>query len=234
MRDAAGFYRPKFGHEFEMRYREDMRTRDGETLTKKRTKNRKPRRGGKEDNTATAESKKVTDPPNAKSKQDATASILSNSAPSALTGCTPVIAVTPPVVHSYSNLGLTRLNDTDIPLDLDNDRTASASIIADTEPLECSFIAEQGIFDDVESSFFGFEGSHAHNYAGPQFVQSCPRLESSSTSSSSSEEEPCSTKCWDSDSTSSIDNMLAKSMEEYCEEILASDADSATSFHFNF
>ena len=142
--------------------------------------------------------------------------------------------MTPPVVHSYSNLGLTRLNDTDIPLDLDNDRTASASIIADTEPLDHSFIAERGIFDDVEDSFFGVEDSHVRNYSGSPFARNRPCLGSSSTSSSSSEEEPCSTKCWDSDSTSSIDNMLAKSMEEYCEEILASDADSATSFHFNF
>merc|ERR1719473_1104369 len=36
VKDGAGFYKPKFGHEVEIRYREAMRAKDGECLAKKR------------------------------------------------------------------------------------------------------------------------------------------------------------------------------------------------------
>ncbi|KAL7541369.1 hypothetical protein ACHAXR_010851, partial [Thalassiosira sp. AJA248-18] len=40
-KDEEGFYRPKMGHEFELRYREEMRAKDGEVLAKKRARCRK-------------------------------------------------------------------------------------------------------------------------------------------------------------------------------------------------
>lgn len=41
VKDAGGYWRPKIGHERELRYREDMRRRDGEDLTRKRASCRK-------------------------------------------------------------------------------------------------------------------------------------------------------------------------------------------------
>ena len=48
VRDAAGRYAPKAGHEAEIRYREEMRAKDGEALAKKRSRCRKRRQEGGE------------------------------------------------------------------------------------------------------------------------------------------------------------------------------------------
>jgi len=41
--------------------------------------------------------------------------------------------------------------------DFDHVHAASAPVAAEVEPLCRSFIVDQGIFDDVDESFFGFE-----------------------------------------------------------------------------
>ncbi|KAL9189381.1 hypothetical protein ACHAXT_009056 [Thalassiosira profunda] len=48
VRDATGRYAPKAGHEAEIRYREEMRAKDGEALAKKRSRCRKRRQEGEE------------------------------------------------------------------------------------------------------------------------------------------------------------------------------------------
>lgn len=213
MKDKGGFYRPKFGHKVEMCYRQDMRAKDGEILNKKRNRNRRQQQqrvvvGG-------VERKTVIGVVNNSKHAETSSSILAYStAKSALADCTPVFPMPPHAVSpspSFYDQQLIRVKDIDaINLEFDQDRKASDSIIADTEPLDNSFIAEQGIFDDVEKSFFG------------SYVQDCPSLlESSSSSSSScstSSEDQCSnSSSWDS--TPVIDHMLDKPMDMICPTI---------------
>ena len=203
-KDEEGFYRPKFGHEFEMRFREDMRTKDGEILTKKRARCRKQRHGG-----INAVKAASTD-----AKQAFTSSFLANTTASFLTDCTPVSlhAVSP--APSFSDQEATKDEKTGIKLEFDHDPMASASITADTEPLDRSFIAEKGIFDDVEKSFYG------------SFGQDFPSIQFSSCISSLEEQDY--SRSWETDS-SSIEDMLGRSIEECCEEILMSDDNDSVS-----
>jgi len=204
-KDEEGFYRPKFGHEFEMRFREDMRTKDGEILTKKRARCRKQRHGG-----INAVKAASTD-----AKQAFTSSILAGTTASTLTSdCTPVSLPVVSRAPSFSDQEATKDEKTGIKLEFYHDPMASASITADTEPLDRSFIAEKGIFDDVEESFYG------------SFGQDFPSIQFSSCVSSSEEQD--SSRSWEIDS-SSIEDMLDRSIEECCEEILSSDDNDSVS-----
>jgi len=232
-----GFYRPRFGHQFEMQYREEMRTKDGEILSKKRT----TRRRQQQQQSALADCPPILEE-TAPVFADAS-SILAFRTASTLTDSTPVSPVSPPPPPDDAEVlpSLPYLFDQELSSrldkgtdtkhnelldhsnkhDLDNNHMASASIIADTEALDHSFIPEQGIFDAVEKSFYGSSSDDLDN--------DCPRLlESSSSSSCSSstvEEGQCSNatrSSWDSDSpTIDVIHMLGMSIEEYCEGILA-------------
>mmetsp|Transcript_23720 Transcript_23720/g.51313 ORF Transcript_23720/g.51313 Transcript_23720/m.51313 type:complete len:293 (+) Transcript_23720:156-1034(+) len=209
VKDDEGFYRPKSGHEFEMRYREEMRMKDGEILAKKRARCRKERHGS-----AVVKTKRIK--------------IKATSTPSTFTNCARVCPVVSPMVSpvifpdlalsvpSFPNLGSSGVN-TDITLNYDHIPmvSSSAAITADTEPVDSYFIAEQGIFDDVENSFYG------------PTVQECSSIQCSSCSSSSEDPDHASSS-WDSDSPS-IEGMLERSIEECCEEILGSDDNDSMS-----
>mmetsp|Transcript_7310 Transcript_7310/g.13882 ORF Transcript_7310/g.13882 Transcript_7310/m.13882 type:complete len:258 (-) Transcript_7310:295-1068(-) len=223
VKDKAGFYRPKFGHQFEMCYRQAMRAKDGETLSKKRTKCRLQRFGFVEEvdvesstnaersTFAYATTTDSTDciPVSAMSAE--ASSVLAYNTASSLTDYTSISPVPPPAAvspsPSFYNQEQLGVKDTDVKLDYDHDLTASESIIADSEPMDNHFTAELGIFDDVERSFFGSDPS-AEQYPSSTSLESDPlRIDG---------------------------DMLDKSMEDYCEEILASGAESkAPDFHFD-
>jgi hypothetical protein len=96
--------------------------------------------------------------------------------------------------------------------------------ITSDEPVDQSFTAKSGIFDDVEQDFFGLvESRH------PLVIEECAasKVSSSSSSSSSSlEGGGCHDELKRSSSNSTIDDindMLEKSIEECCEEIFSGD-----------
>mmetsp|Transcript_34233 Transcript_34233/g.63100 ORF Transcript_34233/g.63100 Transcript_34233/m.63100 type:complete len:345 (+) Transcript_34233:146-1180(+) len=215
VKDKGGFYRPKFGHMVEMCYRQDRRAKDGEILNKKRNRNR--RRQQQQQRVVVVggvERKTVIGVDNSKRAEISSSILAYSTARSAWADCAPLSPISSHAVSpspSYYDQQLIRVKDIDATdLEFDQDRTVSDSIIADTEPLDNSFIAEQGIFDDVEESFFG------------SYVQDCPSLLESSSSSSSS----CSTSSGDQCSNSSswgstpvIDHMLDKPMDMICPSI---------------
>merc|ERR1711971_1071915 len=87
------------------------------------------------------------------------------------------------------------------------------------EPMpDRSFIAEYGIFDDVERTFYGVEDDveQEQEMLLPLSSMIEERGDSSSWSSSSSSDNR-------SSPTSSIDEMIDKSIEECCEEIFKED-----------
>merc|ERR1719183_3427107 len=85
------------------------------------------------------------------------------------------------------------------------------------EPMpDRSFIAEHGIFDDVERTFYGVEDDHQEQEMLLPLSMIEERGDSSSWSSSSSSDNR-------SSPTSSIDEMIDKSIEECCEEIFKED-----------
>lgn len=234
-RDVAGFYRPKFGHEFEMRYRENMRMKDGEATSKKRTNKRKQRLGGME----------VAGTASTNLNIDGPSSIVQME--SNLKESTTLVLAPPAIVRSRSYQDLTTGEDTD-----------ATSTAVDAGPLDNSFTPELRIFDDVEKRFFtpmstpvltmssppsppvplGHEDSHTvpiiQRGLSLSSVQDCPRLTSSSSfSSGGSEDEQRFSSPWETVSPS-IDITLDKSMEEYCKEVLASDGeDGGSDFQFD-
>jgi len=223
VKDRAGFYTPKIGHQFEMCYRQAMRAKDGETLSKKRTKCRQQRFGVTEavnvESSTNAEKATFahtttinsTDCIPVSTMSAKASSILAYNTASTLINGTPISPVPPPAAVSPSPSFNSReqlgAKDTDVKLEFDHDHTASESIIADAEPMDNSFTAELGIFDDVERSFFGSDASE--------------------------EQYPSSTSL-ESDPLRIVGEMLGKSMEDYCEEILSSCGDSkAPGFYFD-
>jgi len=264
VKDKAGFYRPRFGHQFEMQYREEMRTKDGEILSKKRTTRRKQRNIGGVEMKATIGAKNSKEaetaasillanktfrsvladcPPISEETAPVSAdasSILAFHTASPLTDCTTVSPLSPPPSATADVLpSLPYIFDQELSSrfdkgtdtkhcelldhnnkhELDNNYIASASIIADTEALDHSFVPEQGIFDAVEKSFYGSSSDDVEN--------DCRRLlepSSSSCSSSTVEEGQClnaNKSSWDGDSPTIDDiHVLGMSIEEYCEEML--------------
>lgn len=210
IRDENGVYLPKAGHQFELRYREEMRTKDGEILAKKRTMCRKDRKGGK--GGKAKRTKPVAFPLPSIILPGRVSPV---SVDLAEDGCS---SIPPPSIQEAGII------DMDITLDFDHDLQASSAITADTEPVDRSFIAEKEIFDHVEESFFGSPESEL------EF------LSSTWLSSSSSSDEPAlleSNYSSDRDSPS-IEDMLEKSIEECYEEILgSSDDDSVSGYLFD-
>lgn len=264
-KDEEGLYQPRMGHEFELRYREEMRTKDGEVLAKKRARCRKENKeqvevgvankAGKKQRalartvsmgaeqvtpispTSTADCARIS--PNTVTPEPSFSDrdIVLNEAEKELTTLLPF----PPDAAVSARLSSSdRLaNDDDdaqmtsitLESEFDYDPMASANIATDTEPLDSFFIAEEGIFDEVENSFYG------------PVMQECPKSEElpsciSSSSSSSSEEEQGSSSRSSSRlcDSASLEDMLAQSIEECCDEILGSDdnndSDSEIGFFF--
>jgi len=224
VKDKDGHYQPKLGHEFEVRYREEMRTKDGEILSKKRAKCRKEKFG--------------SGPVKAKrTKTKATSSLLSITK-RARVSRTVSLDVAPDEhlsAPSFPHQG-TDIVGTDITLTLGTDPISYVVLDDDTEPMDRSFIAEKGIFDDVEESFYGPDEPVTKRLSSPISFCSSSSDESGlmdlntswdGSSSSSSFEEPAldSVTLWDRASPS-IEEMFNRSMEECCEEILGSSDDS--------
>lgn len=213
-KDENGHYQPKQGHEFEMLYREEMRTRDGESLSKKRVSCREKKCGSIDGKT-----KRNTNQPISPS--------------STATDCRRVSLAPADVAPDGTLSSPFNLNEgakiigMDITLDFDHDRGLSSSIVTDTEPADCSFVAEEGIFDYVDLNFYG-----------P--AEPMPKFPDRQCSSCSSGSEEASTDLKSSDNRShpSLDDLLNKSMEECCEEILGSsgsldDNDSVSGYLFD-
>ena len=192
-KDEDGYYRPKLGHEFEVRYREQMRMKDGEILAKKRATCRKQRRCGVRAKAEGASKAKPT-----------------TFTPSTVPNCARVSPVIADEICSSLAFPIHSVEGYDGLV------AASTAIDEDTEPLDRSFIAERGIFDDVEQSFYGAN------------FRDRPSLELSFCSpSSSSSSEDGDGSSWDSDSPS-IEDMLDKSIEECCDEVWGSDSSSVS------
>ena len=97
--------------------------------------------------------------------------------------------------------------------------TTTAAAFGEEPMPDRSFIAEHGIFDDVERTFYGVEDDHQEQeMLLPLSSMIEERGDSSSWSSSSS-----SSADNRSSPTSSIDEMIDKSIEECCEEIFKED-----------
>ncbi|KAL7552535.1 hypothetical protein ACHAWF_016912 [Thalassiosira exigua] len=183
--EGGGRYEPKAGHDIEIRYRKEMREKNSLTLSKKRTKCRQERYGGKDE-------KKASTP-----KTDA-----AHASPAVLDAPT---SFTPDVVPSLISFEAGDVSG----MDFDHGLYESSDVAMEAEPVDSSFVAEEGIFDAVDKSFYG-----------PS------EQDSPSVSSASSSEAQGSNSSWESD-LPSLEDMLSKSMEECYEEILGSD-DSAT------
>eukprot|EP00581_Thalassiosira_minuscula_P007132 CAMPEP_0183702966 /NCGR_PEP_ID=MMETSP0737-20130205/891_1 /TAXON_ID=385413 /ORGANISM="Thalassiosira miniscula, Strain CCMP1093" /LENGTH=310 /DNA_ID=CAMNT_0025929657 /DNA_START=125 /DNA_END=1057 /DNA_ORIENTATION=- len=230
-KDKDGCYRPKLGHEAELLYREEMRAKDGKTTASKRVTCRKQRHG----RTKQAKVVRSKNDNDHKHGNDEQKIISSQSADTTSTSTSTSTNTSKKSIDSSSTSSDQESmygEEMEINLEFnhEHDLIASTSIAADVEPLDRTFIAEEGIFDDVEKSFYG------------SIMQSCPSLQRSSCSSSS-EEDQGSICSWASDSPSdkkysnkdsiddSIDDIITKSMEECCEEILGSDEnDDSISF----
>ena len=227
VKDKDGHYQPKIGHELEMRYREEMRTTDGESLSKKRAKCRKENleRHGNTYVKAKSAKRNFPSPPSTITKR----ARISRTVSSDLSPDEALSAL------SFPHQG-TNIVGTDVTLNLGNDPISSVAMAADTEPMDRSFSAEKGIFDDVEESFYGPDEPVTKRLSSPISFCSSSSDESGlmdlntswdGSSSSSSFEEPAldSVTLWDRASPS-IEEMFNRSMEECCEEILGSSDDS--------
>ena len=140
-RDSEGLYHPKLGHEFEVDYRERMRKLDGEVLAAKRTGSRKEHLiNPKRPKQSHKGSKKAMILDRACRASILTVSSNDGASP------TPVLSALP-AQEKDGMVASTLLN-------FHENLQESAAIISDIEPLDLSFIAEAGIFDDVETSFF--------------------------------------------------------------------------------
>jgi hypothetical protein len=142
-RNHEGLYHPKLGHELEVDYRERMRKLDGEVLAAKRTGSRKehllnPKRPKESHKGSKQVKKMILD----RACRASILTVTSNDGASP----TPVLSALP-AQEKDDMVASTLLN-------FHENLQESAAIISDIEPLELSFIAEEGIFDDVETSFF--------------------------------------------------------------------------------
>jgi len=223
-KDKEGKYQPKFGHDHELRYREEKRTKDGETLAKKRTRCRKER----QDREKILLMKRAVSIDSASEEQRTN---ISSDTPSPLVETTAHVS---PLSHigapSFLLSDSDRLSSDDddnkdeglgIKLEFDHDPMASANITADTEPLDLEFVAEQGIFDDVESDFFGSPGQSSQELLSDKSLR-----ELSSCVSSSSEEQDSSNSSLGTDDTpDSFEDIIGTSLDDLqcCEELLGSD-----------
>lgn len=256
-KDTDGYFRPRFGHEFELGYRREMRAKDGELLSKKRArcrsntkididgghvKNVKKPRTSPEPLPMKVPSSKATCPPPSNiaiSTGGISTSSKGTSTCVRTVGCGSVLAtsqilgegdkvitvspypfptsfqedyfariispVTPDTAPSSSFSAVYGITGDEIPmpLDLDHDHNIAscAGVQADTEALDGSFIAEKGIFDDVEESFYG-----------SAVVSDCASAEWSSSSSSSASPD--------------IEDVFGQSIDDCCDEVLGSNSDN--------
>jgi len=132
----------------------------------------------------------------------------------------------------------TALNFGNIPLPEISNDTITSNITSNIEPVDRSFIAERNIFDDVEQSFYAQsimdDGCCATSQVSSSDSSSITNsLARSSSESSTSSSALAQSILWDNSNdeddtdSSSIDDMLEKSIEECCEEIfLESDVNS--------
>lgn len=216
--ELTGQYHPRAGHQFELRYREEMRTKDGDRLSKKRVAVRAERHGTSVKRSRTTKPKKNT----------GVTSTATNTSEGQRDRVYPVSPTTAPVLLSDPEQGgEDGFVDTEITLNQLYHPMGESAITADTEPVDHQFIAEEGIFDAVERSFFG------------PTVNECPssgHVSLYSSSSSSEEEEgppyygTSGSSSSDDSITASIDEVLDKSIEECCDELLGSDDNSMDSY----
>lgn len=191
-KDATGFYRPKFGHDFEMKYREEMRTKDGELLTKKRVKRRKQSLAG--------ESSKPLN-----GNLEVASRLETSSGRACVSPIHSPSLVSPAIETKWENDWSI---DMIIPVDFENERMTSACVVADTEPLDCSFVAQENIFDAVDQTFYG---DMVHDSRDTKI----PSRSSSMVLSCSYESDFADMK-----------DIQDKSVEEYCQELLGSEDDA--------
>ena len=142
-RDHEGIHHPKLGHEFEVDYRERMRKLDGEILAAKRTGSRKehllnPKRPRPRDPHKGSKKAMILD----RACRASILTVTSNDGASP----TPVLSALP--AQEKDDMVASTL------LSVHENLQEPAAITSDIEPLDLSFIAEEGIFDDVETSFF--------------------------------------------------------------------------------
>ena len=260
-KDTDGYFRPRFGHEFELGYRREMRAKDGELLSKKRArcrsntkididgghvkKAKKPRTSPAPEplpmKVSSFKAKAACPPPpntaistggiSTSSKGTSTCvrtvGYGSVQATSQILGegdkvitvsryqfptsiqedyfARIVSPVTPDMAPSSSFSAVYGITGDEIPMpvDLDHDHNIAscAGVQADTEALDGSFIAEKGIFDDVEESFYG-----------SAVVSDCASAEWSSSSSSSASPD--------------IEDAFGQSIDDCCDEVLGSNSDN--------
>lgn len=174
-KDAEGFYRPKVGHEEEMRYREERRKEDGEVLAQKRAKCRKQRygsSGGSSSSKAAARAKAMEGrvtmcPPvvhemNISMSSGGARPVSPREGKSKATGKKKKKkTIKQESEQEGTNKAAADSTSHSDPITLEFDQnpiimaSADATMTDDTEPLDQSFIAEEGIFDAVEKNFFG-------------------------------------------------------------------------------
>ena len=210
-KDKEGEYQPKFGHEHELQYREEKRTQDGETLAKKRTQCRKERQC--KEKTSTMKRAVSIDCGSEEQRTNASSDTASPlvETPARVSPLCDIGA--PSFLLSQSDRLLSDDDENDgevgLKLEFDHDPMASANIAADTEPLDFGFVAERGIFDDVESSFFGSSLPSSQELLSDKSIR-----ELSSCVSSSSEEQDSS-----EDSSDYFEDIDGTSLEECCNEL---------------
>lgn len=209
------YYRPKFGHKAEIKYREEMRARDGEVLTRKRVTRRRQRR---HDGVCTTMMSAIKEEPVTSEFSTVSTNFCARLSPI----FSPRAVVSPlsfPKREEEWSVGSRA-----IELEFDNDRLASAGVVADIEPLDGSFTAERGIFDAVDRSFYGGESAtmtaqdddDCHGSGIVAAFPSCSRLISVEEQGSPNSEEG---------DFADIKDVLDRSIEECCEEILGSSED---------
>ena len=211
-RNHEGLYHPKLGHELEVDYRERMRKLDGEVLAAKRTGSRKehllnPKRPKESHKGSKQVKKMILD----RACRASILTVTSNDGASP----TPVLSALP-AQEKDDMVASTLLN-------FHENLQESAAIISDIEPLELSFIAEEGIFDDVETSFFS---STSQECPSSRLCPCSPTPENVGLNHSS-QISPMSESNYD---TPFIDGILGQSLDE---RSWGSDNDSDISY-FNY
>jgi hypothetical protein len=196
-RDHEGTYHPKYGHEFEINYRERMRKLDGELLAAKRTGSRKEH---------------LLNPRKAKLVPSTKKALILARARQA--GVIPVksddVATPTPIFSSLSAQESDEMVAL-IPHTFHDSPQESAAITSDIEPVDMSFIAERGIFDDVETSFF----SPTIQDGPSSRMQACSPAPEKVGSIRTHQISPMNDTNYDSPF---IDDILDKSIEECCDQ----------------
>lgn len=207
-----------------MRYREGMRARDGEVLAKKRAMCRKERHtvattGAKAKRVVTPSKQKMPSLPPLPPLE--AACVTPVAAPKVPDGTLSAVPLLPYPERQdeddivEGDLNFAEHNPSALPSDV---------ITADFEPMDRSFVAEEAIFDDVEKDFNTLSpGKDIAQECPPSISQTWSSSEDSSSTSSSGGSDSAACGSWDDSDVPSIDEVLDKSIEECCEDILGSD-----------